>query len=96
MLVNCEPWSEWISTLFFGFLRQTAMSNACRTTSVVWRLCIDPSPGRRCLHRREEADDTAGVEIDDDGEVGETFLSPDVGDVGDPGPVWHVHVELPV
>jgi hypothetical protein len=22
MLVNCEPWSAWISTLFRGFLRQ--------------------------------------------------------------------------
>jgi len=35
MLVNWDPWSEWIRTLFFGFLRHTAMSNACRTTSVV-------------------------------------------------------------
>lgn len=35
MLVNREPWSEWISTLVFGFRLHTAISNACRTTSVV-------------------------------------------------------------
>ena len=35
MLVNWEPWSEWIRTFPAGFLRQTAMSKACRTRSVV-------------------------------------------------------------
>jgi len=40
MLVNWLPWSEWISTFALGFLRHVAMSSACRTTSVVWRLCI--------------------------------------------------------
>lgn len=35
MLVNWLPWSEWISTLFFDFLLQVAMSSACKTTSVI-------------------------------------------------------------
>jgi hypothetical protein len=33
--------------LFFGFLRHTAISNACRTTSVVWWLCMDQPTTRR-------------------------------------------------
>ena len=47
MLVNWEPWSEWINTLFRGFLLHTAMSKACRTSSVVWRLWIDQPTTRR-------------------------------------------------
>ena len=35
MLVNWESWSECISTLLSGFLRHTAISSACRKTSVV-------------------------------------------------------------
>ena len=42
-----EPWSEWIRTLFFGFLRHTAMSKAWRTRSVVWRLWMDQPTTRR-------------------------------------------------
>ena len=41
MLVNCKPWSEWINTRCFGFLRHTAMCKARSTTSAVCRLCID-------------------------------------------------------
>ena len=47
MLVNCEPWSEWINTRCFGFLRHTAMCKARSTTSVVCRLCIDQPTTRR-------------------------------------------------
>jgi hypothetical protein len=34
------------------------------------------------LHR--PADDTAGVEVDHDRQIGKAFQRPDVGDVGDP------------
>jgi hypothetical protein len=47
MLVNCELWSEWIRTRYFGLRRQTAMCRACKPTSVVCRLCIDQPPTRR-------------------------------------------------
>ena len=47
MLVNCEPWSEWISTRCFGLRRHTAMCSACSTTSVVCRLYIDQPTTRR-------------------------------------------------
>ncbi len=47
MLVNWLPLSGWISTSAYGFRRQTAISNACKTTSVDWRLCIDQSTTRR-------------------------------------------------
>jgi len=54
MLVNCEPWSLWIRTVFFGFRRHTAMSRACKTTSVVWRFSYVSDichPDRvRCIH----------------------------------------------
>ena len=46
------------------------------------------------LHR--PADDTAGVEVDHDCQIGEAFQRPDVGDVHRPDPVWCFHVELPV
>ena len=32
MLVNCEPWLEWISTRCFGLRRYTPMCSACSTT----------------------------------------------------------------
>ena len=42
MLVNCEPWSEWISTRCFGLRRDTTMCSACSTTSVVCTALICP------------------------------------------------------
>lgn len=50
--------------------------------------------GLAALHR--PADDTTGIEIDDDGEIGKALTGPDVGDVRDPGRVWSCDVELPV
>ena len=84
MLVNCEPWSKWVSTLFFGFLRHTAMSRACKTTS------------RRLTALHCPADDTTGVEIDHDRQIGEALQRSDVGDVRHPDGVWRIHVELPI
>jgi len=46
------------------------------------------------LHR--PADDTTGVEVDHDRQIGEAFLGPDVGDVRHPDPVRCCHVELPI
>jgi len=72
-----------MSTLFFGFLRHTAISNACRTTSVVWQLCNGP------------ANDTTGVEVHD-GQIGAAFQHPDIGNIRHPDPVRGLHVKLPV
>ena len=46
------------------------------------------------LHR--PADDAAGIEIDHDGQIGEAFQRPDIGDVRHPDLVRVLHVELPV
>ena len=46
------------------------------------------------LHR--PADDTTGVEVDHDSQIGKAFKGPDVGDIRHPDPVGDVHVELPV
>ncbi|MBG6147969.1 hypothetical protein IWQ51_006125 [Labrenzia sp. EL_142] len=96
MLVNWELWSELIRILCFGFRLHTAICNACDTTSVVCRLCIDPFLGRRCLQRREGAYDTAGVEIDHDCQIGKTFQRLDLGDVLYPDPVGENHIEQSV
>jgi hypothetical protein len=51
----------------------------------------------RCLTALyRPANDAAGIEIDDDRQIGETFVGTDVGDVGDPGLVWSFDVELPI
>ena len=50
--------------------------------------------GLAALHR--PADDTTGVEIDDDREIGEALTGSDIGDVRDPRRVWSLDVELPV
>lgn len=42
------------------------------------------------------ADDAPGVEIDHDRQISEALARPDIGDVGDRGPVPRVHIELPV
>lgn len=42
------------------------------------------------------ANHSAGIEIDDDREVGESLDGPDIGDVRDPGRVGSRYVELPV
>ena len=41
-------------------------------------------------------DNPAGIEIDDDREIGEALGGPDIGDVRDPCPVRSLDVELPV
>ena len=46
------------------------------------------------LHR--SADDTTGVEVDHDRQIGEAFLGPDEGDVRHPAPDRCCHVELPI
>jgi hypothetical protein len=38
------------------------------------------------------ANDTAGVEIDYDGQIGEAFQRPDIGDVSHPGSIRCRHV----
>lgn len=45
---------------------------------------------------RRPADDTTGIEIDDDGEIGEALTGLDVGDGGDPCRIRIRDVELPV
>ena len=57
--------------------------------------CLQNNVGRlAALHR--PADDTTGVEVDHDRQIGEAFLGPDVGDVRHPDPVRCCHVELPI
>ena len=46
------------------------------------------------LHR--PADDAAEVEIDHHSQIGKAFPYSDIGDVGHPGPVRCLHVELPI
>jgi len=62
-----------------GFLRHGAMSSACRTTSVVWRLCIAQPTTRR--EKDEDEKTIRGIvfltTINDHGEIGETFLFAD-------------------
>jgi len=38
MLVNCEPWSEWIGTRYMGLRRQAAIA---ARTALVADLCLD-------------------------------------------------------
>ncbi len=45
---------------------------------------------------RRPADNTTGIEINDDGEIGEALTGSDIGDLRDPGGVWSRDVELPV
>lgn len=39
------------------------------------------------------ADDAAGEEVDHDRQIGEAFVGADIGDVGHPGFVRHLHVK---
>ena len=47
ILVNCEPWPEWIKTRSIGLRRQAFMRWACKTPSAACRLCIDQPTTRR-------------------------------------------------
>lgn len=38
----------------------------------------------------------AGVQVDHDGQIGEAFKCPNVGDVCHPGPIWRSHVKLAI
>lgn len=51
-------------------------------------------PVLAALHR--PTDDSAGVMIDDDGQIRKTFAGADVGDVRNLGIVWNCYVKLPV
>lgn len=42
------------------------------------------------------ADNTPGVEIDHDRQIGKAFQCQDIGDVGDPCAIRSLHIELPV
>jgi len=42
------------------------------------------------------SDDTAGVEIDNDSQIGKAFQRPDIGDVRDPDAIRFLNVELAV
>jgi hypothetical protein len=68
--------------LLFGFRCHTAISIACNTTSVVWRLCNDQP-----MTRREK-------QVDHHGQIGKAFLCPDVGDVCRPRLVRRINIEL--
>jgi len=46
------------------------------------------------LHR--PTDNATGMEVDHDGQIGEAFQRPDVGNIRHPNPVGRIHVELPI
>jgi hypothetical protein len=68
MPVNCEPWSEWIRTRFFGLRRQTATGRAARLAHPNGKTAGDsiPVPGliKQLLKAREWWSHIAMGEID--------------------------------